>query len=110
MDAVKYLKEKKRIFKTYCCPEFTQANCTECPYNDNGSCQAGYPDSILSIEGQVAIVEQWSKKNPIKTNRKKFEEVFGISPSLAGYQTNHTRAEGLPVEWWNKEYIDPKGE
>lgn len=117
MDAVLYLKERNRILKTYCLPELTQANCDACPFDDEGSCRARYPDSTLSIEEKVAIVEQWSKEHQIKTNREKYAEIFGEEPTI------HSD-DGLPcppgdcphkgceecLKWWDKEYIDPKGE
>lgn len=41
----------------------------------------------------VDIIEEWSKANPIVTNRMKFREVFGINT--------------IPLDWWDKPY---KGE
>lgn len=110
MDAVLYLKERERIVKTYCSPEATQANCDACPFGDEGCCRARYPDSILSIEEKVAIVEQWSKGHSLKTNIQKFKEVFGGGwkslPCPPLDCSNTTCGECL--EWWGKEYIDPK--
>ncbi len=56
------------------------------------------------------IVVEWSRKNPPKTRKQKFVEVFGVEPRLAGFQENHTRAAGMPVEWWDSPYEEPKEE
>lgn len=45
-------------------------------------------------EEAVKIVEKWGSEHPPKTNREKFEEIFGdqkISPN-----------------WWNLEYREPR--
>jgi hypothetical protein len=36
-------------------------------------------------EEAVAIVEKWSKENPLKTNRNKFLELFPYAPTYHNY-------------------------
>lgn len=114
MDAVLYLKERKRIVKTYCSLELAPANCDACPFDDKGSCRARYPDDMLSIEEKVAIVEKWSKGHPIKTNRQKFYEVFSetsVNDLFEAEQIEGTALFGIKqTAWWEQEYTAPKGE
>lgn len=92
MDAVKFLKEYRRI-----CDEYDY--CKDCPIRKEN----GY--SILSCnewvdcnpEKAVKVVEEWSKAHSI-TNGEKFLEVFGIPPA-PGYGG-----------WWDEEYKSPKEE
>lgn len=94
MDAVKYLKEKKRMCE--------KSSCIHCPLgrtyrNSEDNCDVFIRNSP---EEAVAIVEKWSNEHPVITNLMKFEEVFGkrISEVQA------------PFSWWNAEYKAPKGE
>lgn len=94
MDAVKYLKEKKRMCE--------KSSCMYCPLgrasrNSEDSC-----DTFIrkSPEEAVPIVEQWSREHPAMTNEQKFREVFGETHSLVK----------APPEWWVAEYKEPKGE
>lgn len=71
MDAVKYLKEKKRMCSKY-------KLCEECPMSlfNNGkevNCQ-----SLESScpEEAVAIVEKWSAEHPVKTRQSEFLKMF----------------------------------
>ena len=91
MDAVEFLKEKKRM----CEPN----DCINCPMgrvqrNDDKPCAEYIWDCP---EKAVAIVERWSSEHPIITNRQKTREVFGD-------ETNKLTA---PYEWWDSEYKAP---
>ena len=67
MDAVKFLKEKKRMCDKY-------SDCTGCPASEKntkfdigcGSLEEQFPEEF------VAIVEKWSAENPIKTRQSEF--------------------------------------
>ena len=68
MDALEFLKERKRMCDSY-------ADCKGCPF-DNSKCVI---DSTLSdddCERIVATVEQWSKEHPIKTRQSVFLEQY----------------------------------
>lgn len=52
-----------------------------------------------SVEAEH-IVMQWAKENPIKTNRDKFREVFGMDLVVIG----HTK------DWLDQEYKEKKDE
>ena len=72
MDAVKFLKESKRICDTL--------HCTACPIGvqNNGK---GCFCSIFKErfpEESVAKVEQWSKENPVKTRLSVFKEQYPV--------------------------------
>lgn len=67
MDAVKFLKEKKRMCDKY-------ANCDNCPMNPKNN---KYGIGCSSLEREypektVAIVEKWSAEHPVKTNQSEF--------------------------------------
>lgn len=84
----KVIKEYKRMCKSY-------ANCSDgCPFR-NTTCKyelIEWPDEAEKI------IMRWSAENPVKTNRKKFEEVFGFDILKRFSFSEHDK------EWFNKEY------
>lgn len=99
MDGLTTLKELSRMCETTSC-----CKCGLMIYN-NGLNLPCAKMLRTRPEEVYAVVEQWSKENPIKTNLQKFAEVFGC---VVAYQANHARAGGLPEEWWNLPYEAPK--
>ena len=98
MDAVKFLKEKKRM-----CDRYYPVDCDGCPLKpvpeDGGyaSCEQFTEEDPEEV---VLNVEEWSKQNPIITNAMKFEEVFGtLVPVAKLINSNPT--------WWDTEYESP---
>lgn len=93
MDAVKFLKETKRMCDSY-------KGCSECPIGkekiaSNIFChdyKNKYPEKF------VEKVSEWSRNNPQITNRKKFLEVFGITIGDAMLKPN----------WADNEYKENK--
>ena len=71
MDAVKFLKEKKRMCDKY-------SDCTGCPASEKntefdigcGSLEEQFPEEF------VAIVEKWSAEHPIKTRQSELLKMF----------------------------------
>ena len=64
MDALKFLKERKRMCSSY-------KNCKGCPlYNIN--CVINNNISDKDCERNAAAVEKWSKENPLKTRQSVF--------------------------------------
>ena len=71
MDAVKFLKEKKRMCDKY-------RDCTGCPASGKntkfdigcGSLEEQFPEEL------AAIVEKWSAEHPIKTRQSEFLKMF----------------------------------
>ena len=74
MDAVKCLKEWKRMCDNY-------DSCNKCPVGiEKNRRQMHCSDFRNNYEEEfVEIVSKWSIDNPSITNRKKFLEVFGIT-------------------------------
>ena len=99
MDVVDFVREYCRM-----CDEYDA--CEGCPMD--GKCRPCSEAVYKNPQVVVEIVEKWSKAHPIQTNRDKFFEVFGIDPRPAGYAKNHSRAEGLATEWWDRPYEEPK--
>jgi hypothetical protein len=66
MDALKFIKEAKRMCQSY-------EECEACPANADGfdDCRI---DSMHDIDAEnaVNIVEKWAKEHPIKTRRSEF--------------------------------------
>lgn len=85
MDAVLFLKEKRRM-----CESYGFNSCRRCELNENkngkqiscGGFVCQYPEEA------VAIVEQWLKENPLETNRDKFFELFPYAPTYRNYPMN----------------------
>lgn len=70
MDAVKFIKERNRMCKSF------GDRCTGCPASDACGCcavdQAVDQASTLDATDQVAIVEKWSAAHPRKTRQSMF--------------------------------------
>ena len=60
MDAVEYVKQRKRMCDYY-------ANCGDCPAVQYEECS-----SLNGIANLVPIVEQWAKEHPVKTRQSEF--------------------------------------
>lgn len=72
MDAVKFMKEKKRMCKSYfAC---TEACLLRKPMDENGVTCLGY--CFAHPEDAVAIVEKWSAEHPRKTRQSEFLKMF----------------------------------
>lgn len=72
MDAVKFLKERNRMCKSF------GDRCAGCPaFNVRegyvGCCIVDV-ESMMDATAQIAIVEKWSKENPRKTRQEVFLE------------------------------------
>ena len=68
MDALEFLKERKRLCASY-------KSCEGCPFDDS-KCSINallYDDEY---NRSVAIVEQWSKEHPRKTRQSVFLEQY----------------------------------
>lgn len=65
MDAVKFLKEQRRMCKAY-------VGCTGCPLK--GKACGGFID--LDVEIVVSAVEEWSTAHPRKTRQSVFLEQY----------------------------------
>lgn len=73
---VEVIREYKRMCKKY-------RNCMDgCPLQDS-KCMADRPDIFLiNPEKAEQIIMQWAAEHPVKTNRMKFREVFGMESVL----------------------------
>lgn len=66
MDAIEFLKEKKRMYKTIC-------NCDERDlYKECVDCESR---CFAKPEEAVAIVEAWAKEHPAKTRQNEFLKI-----------------------------------
>lgn len=74
MDAVRFIKERNRMCKSF------GDRCTGCPAsnacNDNPCGCAVGQESTLDATDQVAIVEEWSAAHPRKTRQSVFLEHY----------------------------------
>lgn len=73
MDAVKFIKERNRMCKSFC------DGCKECPaFNvcEDDLCCAVGQESTLDATAQIAIVEEWSAAHPRKTRQSVFLEHY----------------------------------
>jgi hypothetical protein len=102
MDAVTFVKERKRICETH--------QCDECPLRKFADCIKGEPEEL------VKAVEAWSKEHPIKTNGTK---VWELIPGDVRSTNFHAADEGVLLgqitgsdyiellvrrSWWDDEY------
>lgn len=71
MDAVKFLKEKKRM-----CDFFhNQALCSKCPIQKL-ECGTGELYDVEHMIAAVGAVEKWAKEHPKKTRQSEFLKLF----------------------------------
>ena len=62
MDAVEYVKQRKRM-----CDYYNHNNCSECPAFSCEEC-----GGLNGISTMVPIVEKWAKEHPVKTRQSEF--------------------------------------
>lgn len=75
MDAIEFLKEKKRMYKTIC-------NCDERNlYKEYVDCESR---CFAKPEEAVAIVEAWAKEHPAKTRQSEFLKHYPYAPFYPG--------------------------
>lgn len=82
MDAIKFLKERQRMFKMagggttglHC----ADVNCRKCAFHikEEPSCL----EDLQDYEGMEAAIEEWSAKHPRKTCKQDFVEKFPNAP------------------------------
>lgn len=68
MDALEFLKERKRLCASY-------KSCEGCPF-EKSSCVINHATSDEDNEKIIATVEQWSKEHPRKTRQSVFLKQF----------------------------------
>ena len=97
MEFQEFAKEYNRMCKAH-------PNCYWCPFDSHrNSCNAWIMDNPEKAE---EIVAKWADGNPITTNRKKFEEVFGCK--LFSFKPSNTdRAIENCMKWLDEEYKAP---
>ena len=66
MDALEFLKECKRMCRSY-------ERCSQCPL-ERGDCIFNISPSNEECEKIIATIEQWSKEHPRKTRQSVFLE------------------------------------
>lgn len=110
MDAVKFIKESKRLCKA-------QESCGKCVAQISGCCLTDICVKENSAEKTVAVVEQWSKDHPVKTRQSELLEMFpdakihngvidfcpkGFLPEEAGeaYCGKHGNCNGCRKDYW----------
>lgn len=104
----KVMEEKHRICNAY-------NNCENCPLhplkNNRGiRCATAIENHIEEAE---EIILKWAEEYPIRTNKDKFKEVFGLETALegcAGFSCVEKCEDCPNKNFWDKEYIEPKGE
>lgn len=69
MDAVKFIKESKRLCKV-------QESCEKCVVKIGACCLTDIFAEGNSAEKTVAVVEQWAKDHPVKTRQSEFLKKF----------------------------------
>lgn len=79
MDAVEFLKERKRLCEVY----FEKTECKDCPLENMGCWTADFCADD-SCEKVIAIVEQWSKEHPRKTRQSVFLEQYPNAKIVEG--------------------------
>jgi len=89
----KVMKEKRRMCKQI-------GDCSKCPISFRNNKSESFCDTFMRESSGEAerIILQWAEKNPIMTNRRKFEEVFGFTPATM-FEVNPGNADWLDEEY-----------
>lgn len=69
MDALEFLKERKRMCSSY-------EHCENCPLKEFNCTVSDLVDSDEDYKRVNAAVEQWSKEHPVRTRQSVFLEQF----------------------------------
>jgi len=103
-EFVRVMKEKKRM----CEMLPTCANCHIYRLMSEQTCLQWIPQHLEEAEH---IIMQWAAENPIKTNRMRFEEVFGcgivtheVHEAIPGHVKILNASDEEFEEWLNAEY------
>ena len=114
MDAVKFIKESKRLCKA-------QESCGKCVAQIGACCLTDICVEENSAEKAVAVVEQWSKDHPVKTRQSEFLKIFPNADltrllpchvekdkrpmrcAKYGYLSITCRCDRCRDEYWNEE-------
>lgn len=67
MDALEFLKERRRMCSSY-------EHCENCPLEESNCTVSDLVDSDEDYKRVIAAVEQWSKEHPRKTRQSVFLE------------------------------------
>lgn len=98
MDAVKFMKEYKRL-----CDEYSA--CVGCPLKNYGDCIDAEPKEL------VKAVEEWSIEHPFETNGMRF-----LDDNREHIRTYHRWENGckpyievhIEADWWDGEYKEER--
>ena len=101
MDALRFLKEQKRMCRAN--------DCNTCPaYIYKGDCYLMFmedgDDEFFDedfFRKSIEIVEKWSEANPIKTNGDVIKELYGTHIASENEDDNFVIFDH---DWWNAEY------
>lgn len=111
MTKEEYVQTVVRMCNTYN-PDSKKELCGECPL-DGWWCDWNDVEEAYDL---LTILEKWAEEHPVKTNRDKFEEVFGLHPLKEEHKRDCLSCieDGVGIckdcTWWDAEYIEPKGE
>lgn len=124
LDKETYTKEFIRMMDSIRETHKGEENCNGvmcdngCPLKDvcDYDCYTSKPPVFEIIE----IVEKWAKGHPVITMKKKYEEVFGVVPNIAGvhgcpysagFYDYNINCDGscdiCKEQFWNSEYKEP---
>ena len=72
MDAVKFLREYRRMCSRH--------RCEDCPVKERPLCIGGFKDLLQEEQEMIIeVVENWSKENPEEVGKKYIIEVDGVN-------------------------------
>lgn len=116
MDALEYLKTRKRMTKN------CRVDCDECLLGSkyNGRNINCIPLESLYSDEAIQIVEDWSKEHPLVSNVDKYKEViketFGddlidiCNKQVPNFKCSSFASCDECVEFWDSEYIEKEKE
>lgn len=98
MDAVKYIKERRRMCEKY-------STCGDCPLKEiREGTTCGFAIKTHPEEA-VAIVGKWSREHPLMTNGDKIMELAEYAAKLAN---EYTVSLHFDRQWWDAEYKEER--
>lgn len=98
--------EVMKQFNRMCDSHKRCGTCPTCPINHDKELFTCYRWLTKNAEKAEEIIMTWAEEHPLKTNRDKFKEIFGIDFS---YLFRLGISRDL-LNWLEKEYEEPKDE
>ena len=96
MDAKEFIRELVRLCKSQ------DETCGGCKIRQYTGCPLTVPENV-DADILVAVVEKWSKENPVVTNGDEVMKLLPVEVKVYDEYTDDVTIR-VPRKWWDAEY------